>query len=92
MKGIWVKLSHGKTYYIRKTKAELERDFYLKLSIKERYGSYELERQINNGLFKRSKIINTKTSVVLREIHHQATNAFKDNYILEFLSKDQKTI
>ena len=35
------------------TKTEAEREFYINLCIKERYGKRELERQISSGLFER---------------------------------------
>jgi predicted nuclease of restriction endonuclease-like (RecB) superfamily len=63
-----------------------EREFYLNISRKESYSVRELDRQISSGLFERTMIGNTKLSPVLREIHPDITNSFKDSYILEFLS------
>lgn len=62
-----------------------EREFYLKLCIKERYASRELERQIDSAQFERTLMGNQKLSAVLRELHPTIGNTFKDNYVLEFL-------
>ena len=62
-----------------------EREFYLKLCIKERYTSRELDRQINAAQFERTLMGSQKLSAVLRELHPSIGNTFKDNYVLEFL-------
>jgi len=69
-----------------KAKTNEEREFYLKLTAKEKYTSRELERQIDSGLFERLIISDRKISSVLREIHPKSIDAFRDNYILDFLS------
>jgi predicted nuclease of restriction endonuclease-like (RecB) superfamily len=66
-------------------KTDEEREFYLQLSIKEKYTVKELERQINSGTFERVMIGNAKLSPIIREIHPDITNNFKDSYVLEFL-------
>ncbi len=63
-----------------------EREFYIKLSLKEKYSSRELERQINSSVFERSISGKTKLSAVLRELHPEAKNDFKDSYIFDFLN------
>ncbi|TCD28165.1 DUF1016 domain-containing protein [Pedobacter psychrodurus] len=62
------------------------REFYLKLSKKENYSFRELDRQISAGFFERSIIGNTKLSTVLRELHDELENSFKDSYVFEFLN------
>jgi predicted nuclease of restriction endonuclease-like (RecB) superfamily len=62
-----------------------EREFYLNISKKESYSFRELDRQITSGLFERTMIGNAKLSTVLREIHPDIANNFKDSYVLEFL-------
>lgn len=62
-----------------------EREFYLKLCIKEQYSSRDLERQIDVSTFERSQMGNQKLSAVLRELHPALENVFKNNYVLEFL-------
>jgi predicted nuclease of restriction endonuclease-like (RecB) superfamily len=71
---------------ISRAKTEEEKYFYLNLSKKENYSKRELERQISTGLFERTMIGNTKLSPVVREKHPNISNAFKDEYIFEFLN------
>jgi predicted nuclease of restriction endonuclease-like (RecB) superfamily len=71
---------------ISKTTTIQEKEFYLKLAKQERYSSRELERQIDSGLFERMILSDKKISAALREIHPNAEQAFRDNYILDFLS------
>lgn len=66
-------------------KSEEEREFYMRLTVKEQYTKRELERQIDSSLFERTVIGNQKLSTVLREIHPTIENTFKDSYVLEFL-------
>lgn len=71
---------------IGRLKTEEERDFYLRMCLKENYSVRELDRQISASLFERSIIGNTKLSSSLREIHPDITNSFKDSYVFEFLN------
>lgn len=84
---ILVKLSwtHHRIIFSR-CKTEEEREFYIKLSIKENYSSRELERQIDSGIFERVMIGNQQLSPMLREIHPNIFNSFKDSYVFEFLN------
>ncbi|RUA29139.1 MAG: DUF1016 domain-containing protein [Bacteroidetes bacterium] len=63
-----------------------EREFYIRLTIKEHLSFRELERQIDSGLYERALVSNGKLSAVLREIHPSASQIFKDSYVLDFLS------
>ena len=67
-------------------KSEEEREFYMKLSIQEKYSKRELERQISAGFFERTMIGNTKLSALPREISNEAQNIFKDSYVFDFLN------
>jgi len=71
---------------ISKSKSEKEKEFYLRLSIKEKLTKRELERQIDSGLFERVILSNEKLSPVVREIHPRANEVFKNNYVLDFLA------
>ena len=62
-----------------------EREFYLKLCIREKYSKRELERQINAGIYERS-IANVHISPSLRERQPDIINLFKDSYVFEFLN------
>ena len=76
--------THNAIIFSRCKTAE-EREFYLKLCIKEQYSSRDLERQIDVSTFERSQMGNQKLSAVLRELHPALENVFKNNYVLEFL-------
>lgn len=66
-------------------KTSEEREFYLRLSIKEKWSSRELERQINSSYFERVMIGNAKLTPVVRELPQDVTNLFKDTYVIELL-------
>ena len=67
-------------------KREEEREFYIRLAVKEKYSKRELDRQISAGIFERIMIGNQKLSPMMREMHPNIFNSFKDNYIFEFLN------
>lgn len=69
-----------------RTKSQDEREFYVKLCIKEKYSARELDRQISSSIFERTTMGNLKLSAVLREIHPNTINTFKNSYILYFLN------
>ena len=62
-----------------------EREFYLRLAIREQWGKRELERQFKSALFERTVLNPLKVSPVVRQMHEQADSVFKDAYMLEFL-------
>ncbi len=70
---------------LSKSKTSEEREFYLKLCIKEKYSSRDLERQIDSGFYERSMISSKKLSPVVRELVPNSKHIFKDTYILNFL-------
>lgn len=71
---------------LSRAKSPEEKEFYLKLCIQEKYSKRELERQIDSGIFERVMIGNQKLSPMLREIHPNIINNFKDSYVFEFLN------
>jgi len=71
---------------LSKTKSDKERQFYLHLSIKEKYTSRELERQIDSGYYERAMLSKKKVSPVATQLHGNITNVFKDTYVLDFLN------
>lgn len=75
------------TIIFSRCKSTEERVYYLNLCLKEHYSSRELERQINSSQFERTLISSKKAilSAVLRELHPNITETFKDNYVFEFL-------
>jgi predicted nuclease of restriction endonuclease-like (RecB) superfamily len=68
-----------------KSKREEEREFYLRLAIREKWGKRELERQINGALFERTILTPPKVAPAVRQIHPAAETIFKDTYLLDFL-------
>lgn len=62
-----------------------EREFYLKMAIRERWSSRELERQFKTALFERVVLTPAKVAPLVRELAPEAVNIFKDAYMLEFL-------
>ncbi|MFN7490338.1 MAG: YhcG family protein [Chryseotalea sp.] len=71
---------------LSRTKTTEEKAFYLNLCKQESYSKRELDRQISAGLFERTMLGNAKLSPVLRELHPNALNSFKDSYIFDFLN------
>lgn len=70
---------------LSKSKSDEEREFYLKLAIREYYSSRELERQIDSGSFERNVLNPPKVSAALAQLHPTAKQVFKDTYLLDFL-------
>ena len=63
-----------------------EREFYLRMAIKERWGKRELERQFRTAAFENAVMKPPRLSPAVREIHGEAaTGVFKDAYAVEFL-------
>ena len=67
-----------------RSKRDEEREFYLRLCIREKWGKRELERQLAGALFERVVLSPTKLSAPLRELHPDAASVFKDSYLVEF--------
>ena len=73
------------TIIFSRCKNQEESAFYLNLCISEKYSSRELERQINTSRYELTVTSNQKLSAVLRGLHPNINQVFKDNYVLEFL-------
>jgi predicted nuclease of restriction endonuclease-like (RecB) superfamily len=67
-------------------KSAEELEFYLRMTLKERWASRELERQMNSSYFERVMLSNAKLSPMLRELPQDIINTFKDTYVLELLN------
>jgi predicted nuclease of restriction endonuclease-like (RecB) superfamily len=69
---------------ISRCKIEAERLFYLQLAATERYSTRELDRQINSGVFERTRLADAK----FPQTSHPKpfTEIFRDSYILDFLN------
>ena len=77
--------SHNITLFSRCKTVE-EREFYLMMCKKERYGLRELDRQISSGFYERSRLGGVKLPTVLAEFKTPTTDSFRDSYIFEFLN------
>lgn len=63
-----------------------EREFYVRMAIKERWSKRELERQFNTALFARMVLNPVKVSPAVTQLHPEALTIFKDSYIVDFLN------
>jgi predicted nuclease of restriction endonuclease-like (RecB) superfamily len=70
-------LSHCKT--------EEEKEFYLLSATRGRWSHRELERQIRKSAFERTMLLDLKLATASRVLPENATSAFKDSYLLDFL-------
>jgi predicted nuclease of restriction endonuclease-like (RecB) superfamily len=69
---------------ISRCKTQEERLFYLQLTATERYSTRELDRQINSGIFERTRLADAK---IPPNTHPKSlTGIFRDSYILDFLN------
>jgi predicted nuclease of restriction endonuclease-like (RecB) superfamily len=62
-----------------------EREFYLRLAIRERWSSRELERQLEGALFERAVLSPPQASPTVSRTRAEALSVFKDAYLIEFL-------
>jgi len=69
-----------------KCKRPEEREFYLRLTAREKWSSRELERQLAGALFERTVLAPPKVSPLVRQVHPAAETVFKDTYLLDFLN------
>lgn len=77
--------SHHRTIFSR-CKMDVEREFYLRMSIKENYSVRELDRQISACQFERTMLGKTQLSPALQEFNQEVGQVFKDRYIFDFLN------
>ena len=63
-------------------KTDEEREFYIRLAIKERYTKRQLERQMDSGYYERYML--SKDKLLPEEVKAEL-NPFLDSYVIEFL-------
>ena len=68
-------------------KSDEEREFYMRLCIKERYSSRQLERQIQSAYYERYML---SRNTLLPEPINSYENPFLDSYVIEFLDLPAK--
>ena len=62
-----------------------EREFYLRLAIREKWSKRELERQFRAALFERAVLSPPKVSPLVTQMYPEALSVFRDAYTVEFL-------
>ena len=72
---------------LAKTKTIEEKEFYIKLAIRENWSSRELERQLNAAVYERSVLANKVVASFPAKLNN--INIFKDTYVFEFLDLPQ---
>lgn len=77
--------THHRAIFSR-CKMDVEREFYLRMSIKENYSVRELDRQISACQFERTMLGKTQISPALQEFTQDIAPVFKDRYIFDFLN------
>lgn len=65
------------------TKSMEEKEFYLKLCIRENYSKRELERQLDSGYYERYML--SRGKALPESIKSMDKNPFLDSYVIEFL-------
>ncbi len=71
---------------VGRCKTAEEREFYIRLCIREHYSKRELERQISSSAFERVMIGNARLPEGIKQLPQNITNALKDSYVFEFLN------
>lgn len=74
---------------LNQSKRPEEREFYLRLAIREKWSSRELERQFKSALFERTVLNPVNVSPLVRQTHPDVLSVFKDSYMVEFLDLPQ---
>lgn len=74
---------------LNQSKRPEEREFYLRLAIREQWSKRELERQFKTALFERTVLNPPKVSPLVSQMHPNALGIFKDSYLVEFLDLPQ---
>jgi predicted nuclease of restriction endonuclease-like (RecB) superfamily len=70
---------------LEQSKRSEEREFYLRMAVREQWSKRELERQFRVALFERTVLSPAKVAPAVRQMYPQAQSIFKDAYTVEFL-------
>jgi predicted nuclease of restriction endonuclease-like (RecB) superfamily len=74
---------------LEQSKRPEEREFYLRVAIRERWSKRELERQFKAALFERAVLSPPKVTPLVAQMYPEALNVFRDAYTVEFLGLPQ---
>lgn len=69
-------------------KTDEEREFYIRLCIKENYSKRQLERQLDSGYYERYML--SKEVLLPESVKKLGENPFLDSYVMEFLDLPNK--
>ena len=83
---VWREITWSNHRLIMPCKSQQEREFYMRLAIRERLSSRELERQIDSSYYERVKLADAKLAPLARVLPQDVTAQFKDTYVLEMLN------
>lgn len=81
--------SHHVMILGRSKRAE-EREFYVRLAVRERWSKRELERQFDTQLFARVIADPPKAAAALKAAHPGAEQIFRDRYVVDFLDLPER--
>lgn len=70
---------------LEQAKRPEEREYYLRLAIREGWSKRELERQFRVSAFERAALSPTKVPPAVALLRAEAASVFRDSYVLEFL-------
>ena len=71
---------------LSRCKSAEEREFYIRLAIRDRLSKRELDRQIDSLLFERCMLGNTNLSPLAKQISKKDSSLLRDSYVLEFIT------
>jgi hypothetical protein len=72
-------------YELSGSKSREERQFYVKVAVREKYSKRELERQMDSGYYERFTLSNGEGLPATQKTKQETYNLFMDSYVLEFL-------
>jgi predicted nuclease of restriction endonuclease-like (RecB) superfamily len=75
-------LSWTHNLQIMSCKKDEEREFYLTLTIENHYSRRDLKRQMDSGLYERTRISNVRNKLIVK--NNDVLNLFRDSYAFEF--------
>ena len=81
-------LSWSHNLQILSCKTDEEREFYLTISIKNRYTFRELKRQMDSALFERTMLSDITNKLITED--YEGLTTLRDSYVLEFLDLPEK--
>lgn len=66
-----------------------EREFYIRLTIRDRLSKRELDRQIDASVYERTMIGTDKLASVAKKLPDNANGLFRDHYVMEYITGKQ---